>query len=185
MSCSIKFYENPINTAIPPCPCIHRGMREQSEFRRHIEARTFLNPFFGFYRPVAVQVRAEIPVPCYHSDGELLLQCLYQPFHGVLLFRGACVLGVALDVQTALVADAYAALVVSAAVRAYSLHRTHIAYLSRTTDIKMIPASVETALTVHLDQSSRLEPLALRRSRAVYDNRINMPLHYLLPSLCL
>ena len=72
MSCSIKFYENPINTAIPPCPCIHRGMREQSEFRFHIEARTFLNPFFGFYRPVAVQVRAEIPVTCYHFLSAIL-----------------------------------------------------------------------------------------------------------------
>ena len=68
-----------------PCPCIHRSMREQSEFRFHIEAQTFLYPFLGFYP----------------------------------------------------------------------------------------------------DQISRFQLSALRRSRAVDDNRINMPLHYLLPSLCL
>ena len=151
----------------------------------HIEARTFLYPFLGFYRPIAVKVRAEIPVTCYFLDGELLLQCHDKIFQSFLLFCCARVLGVALDVESALVADAYAAFVVSLAVGSYPFHRTHIAYLSRTTDIKMIPASVETALTVHLDQSSRLEPFAFRRSRAMYDNRINMTLHYLLPSLCL
>ena len=147
-------------------------------FSLHIEARTFLYPFFGFYRPIAVgfyrpiavQVRAEIPVTCYYIDGELLLQCRYQPFKGLLLFCCAGVLGIALDVEPALVADAYAAFVVALAVGSYPFHRTHIAYLSRTTDIKVIPASVETTLTVHLDKISRLEPFAFRRSRAVYDN---------------
>ena len=151
----------------------------------NIEARTFLYPFLGFYRPIAVQVRAEIPVTCYFLDGELLLQCHDKIFQSLLLFCCAGILWVALDVETALVADAYAAFVVPLAVGSYPFHRTHIAYLSRTTDIKMIPASVETALTVHLDQSSRLESLAFRRSRTVYDNCINMSLHYLLPSLCL
>ena len=41
------------------------------------------------------QVRAEIPVACYHFDGELPLQCLDKPFHGVLLFGCARVAGAA------------------------------------------------------------------------------------------
>lgn len=48
---------------------------------------------------------------CYFLDGELLLQCRYQPFYGVLLFRCAGVLEVALDVEAVLIADAYAAFV--------------------------------------------------------------------------
>ena len=154
-------------------------------FSFHIEARTFLYPFLGFYRPIAVQVRAEIPVTCYYIDGELLLQCRYQPFKGFLLLRCAGVLGNTPRVQSALVADAYAAFVVSLAVGSYPFHRTHVTYLARTTDIKVIPASVETTLTVHLDKISRLEFLARRCSRAVYDNCVNISLHYLLPSLCL
>ena len=59
----------------------------------YIEAGTFLYPFLGFYRPIAVQVRAEIPVACYHFDGELPLQCLDKPFHGMLLFGCARVAG--------------------------------------------------------------------------------------------
>ena len=151
----------------------------------HIEARTFLYPFLGFYRPIAVKVRAEIPVTCYYIDGELLLQCRYQPLQGFLLLRCAGVLGHTPRVQSALVADAYAAFVMTLAVGSYALHRTHIAYLARATDIKVIPASVETTLTVHLDKISRLEFLARRCSRTVYDNCVNISLHYLLPSLCL
>lgn len=149
----------------------------------YIEAGTFLYPFLGFYRPIAVQVRAEIPVACYYFYGELLLQCLDKPYHGVFLFGCAGVAGIALAVESALVADAYAAFVVATAVGSYELDGTHIANLSRTTDVKMIPASVETALTVYLDQCGWFEPRALGRCRTVNDYCVNMS-HCLLLFLC-
>ena len=50
------------SASLPPFGRKTYGFLFLVAFSFHIEARTFLYPFFGFYRPIAVQVRAEIPL---------------------------------------------------------------------------------------------------------------------------
>ena len=87
----------------------------------NIETGTLLEPFVRLHYPISVEVGTEVAVAAHLRDGVILLQDTNQGTQGMLLLLGAGVGGLSAGIQTALVGNADAVLVVAFGMGSYPL----------------------------------------------------------------
>ena len=121
-------------------------------FLFHLKARACLDPLFGFYLSVSVQVRTQIPVSAYPASGILLQQYSHQYPHRMFLPFCPGVFGSSVAVQPSFVADAYGVCVESLGMCPGPFHRSGSDDLPVLAYVEVIARSFESPSSVTLLQ---------------------------------
>ena len=108
-----------------------------------IEARARLDPLFGLYLAVAVEVGTEVAVPAKAAAGIVAQQQHDEHPQGMFLKIGTGIGGMPSFVEPTFIADADAVGVVASGMRAGTFQRPERLYITVLTDVKMITCAGE------------------------------------------